>query len=230
MICLTPKPNQSFFVYRIQSKANFFLTEKELFKKNWEWRIEQKRKEGYFLNAFATAIKKDPSTSIRKHVNEVNIHEKIVRTAISQDLRPDLNLLDYTLWGVLENKMQFPIQILVCLRLSFKRNVIKFLKEFILKACKSFRRSVHTIMEKMVAILSKFTVLCLSSYFVVYLLNLKLIVFYNRVAYYYTRISLNFLLHPVCVCVCTHNVMVTIVGNGHGDSNLNLRWSYLHFA
>ena len=40
-------------------------------------------------------------------------------------------------------------------------------ENFILKACKSFRRCVDTIIEKMAAILSKFTVLCLS-YFVVY--------------------------------------------------------------
>ena len=41
-------------------------------------------------------------------------------------------------------------------------------KEFILKACKSFRKRVDTIVEKMAAILSKFTVLCLSSYFLVW--------------------------------------------------------------
>ena len=51
----------------------------------------------------------------------------------------------------------------------------------------------------MVALLSKFTVLCLSSYFVVYLLKLKLILFYNRVVYHYTRIFLIFLLHPVYI-------------------------------
>ena len=45
MICLTPKPSQSFFVYRIQSK-DFFFTEKELFKEKGEWTIEQKWKEG----------------------------------------------------------------------------------------------------------------------------------------------------------------------------------------
>ena len=38
MICLMVKPNQSFFVYCIQSK------EKELFKEKREWRIEQKKK------------------------------------------------------------------------------------------------------------------------------------------------------------------------------------------
>ena len=42
-------------------------------------------------------------------------------------------------------------------------------EEFILKACKSFRRRVDTIIEKkkMTPVLSKFTVLC-PSYFVVY--------------------------------------------------------------
>ena len=43
---------------------------------------------------------------------------------------------------------------------------IKMSEEFILLACKSFRRHVDTISEKMLAILSKFTVLCLSSDFV----------------------------------------------------------------
>ena len=49
MICLTPKLSQSFFVYRYKTKKNiFFFTEKELFKKKSGWRIEKKRKEGYF--------------------------------------------------------------------------------------------------------------------------------------------------------------------------------------
>ena len=38
MICLTPKPSQSFFVYHIQRKEKKF-TEKELFMEKWEWRI-----------------------------------------------------------------------------------------------------------------------------------------------------------------------------------------------
>ena len=41
-------------------------------------------------------------------------------------------------------------------------------EEFILKECESFQRRVDTKIEKMVAIMSKFTVLRLSSYFVVY--------------------------------------------------------------
>ena len=43
MIYLTPKPNQSFFVYRIKSKVCFF-TEKELFKKKRGLKIKQKTK------------------------------------------------------------------------------------------------------------------------------------------------------------------------------------------
>ena len=49
-------------------------------------------------------IKKDPTTSIRKQASEVKIHVKTVRTVIKPDLSPDLNPLDYTIWGVLENK------------------------------------------------------------------------------------------------------------------------------
>ena len=45
-------------------------------------------------------------------------------------------------------------------------------EEFILKAGKSFRRCFDAIIQKMVAILSKFTDLSLSSYFV-YFLELK---------------------------------------------------------
>ena len=40
--------------------------------------------------------------------------------------------------------------------------------EFIFRHANRFGRHVDTIIQKLVAILSKFTVLCLSSYFVVY--------------------------------------------------------------
>ena len=43
MIWLTPKSSQHILVNRIESKKNLF-TEKELFKKKREWRIEQKTK------------------------------------------------------------------------------------------------------------------------------------------------------------------------------------------
>ena len=43
-------------------------------------------------------------TSIKKHANELKVHEKTVKTTIKQELCTDFNLLDYTIWGVLENK------------------------------------------------------------------------------------------------------------------------------
>ena len=49
----------------------------------------------------------------------------------------------------------------------------------------------------MAAILSKFFVFCLFSYFVVYFLKFKLILFYKRVANYYIRIFLILLPHLV---------------------------------
>ena len=50
--------------------------------------------------------------SIRKHAIELKVHEKTVRTAIKQDLSPDLNPLDYAIWDVLEkqNKYNLPSQ------------------------------------------------------------------------------------------------------------------------
>ena len=60
MMCLTPKPSISFFVNRIQSKEK--ITEKGPFKKKGEWKIEQKMK----------AIKKDPTTSIKKNCEDSN--------------------------------------------------------------------------------------------------------------------------------------------------------------
>ena len=50
------------------------------------------------------SIKKDLTTSIRKHANELKVHEKTVRTAITQDLSLNLNPLDYAIWSVFENK------------------------------------------------------------------------------------------------------------------------------
>ena len=49
----------------------------------------------------------------------------------------------------------------------------------------------------MAAILSKFSALCESFCFVVYFLELRLILFYNRDIYYYTSIFLIFIPHSV---------------------------------
>ena len=53
--------------------------------------------------------------------------------------------------------------------LTARSRVNMFHEEFTLKLCKSLWRSVDTMIEKNMSILSKFTVLWLSSYFVVYL-------------------------------------------------------------
>ena len=131
--------------------------------------------------------------------------------------------LYYTMWGILENKTNATShQNIGLLKTAFEKEWNKMSEEFILEACKSFRRRADTKIEKkkkkkkMVAILSKFTVLCLSSYFVVYFLKSKLILFYNRVVYHYTRIFLILLPHPVESCSelyiikCIHLKIVSI--------------------
>ena len=160
-----------------------------------------KKSKQVFLTALTTAIKK-PTTSIKKHTNELKVHEKTVRTAIKQDLSPDLNPLDYAIWGILENKTNETSHSNIgLLKTAIEKEWNKISEEFILKACKSFQRHVESIIKKMVAILSKFTVLCLSSSFVVDSLKLDLILFYNKVVYYYTRIFLILLLHPIYIYV-----------------------------
>ena len=117
--------------------------------------------------------------SKRKHANELKLHQKTRRTAIKQDLSQDVNPLDYAIWDILENKMQ-PHPNIISLKTTIEEEWNKMSEEFILKSCKLLRRRVDTIIEKkMVAMLSKLTVLCLSSYFVVYILKCKLIKFYN---------------------------------------------------
>ena len=57
-----------------------------------------------FFTALVIAIKKDSTMSIRKNANELKVDKKTVRTAIKQDLSPDLNPLDN---AILENKTNF---------------------------------------------------------------------------------------------------------------------------
>ena len=49
-------------------------------------------------------IKKDPTTSVRKHAVELKVHKKTVKTAIKYNLSPNLNPIDHAIWGVLENE------------------------------------------------------------------------------------------------------------------------------
>ena len=94
---------------------------------------------------------------------------EIIGVSLWPPSSPNLNNpLDYTIWGVLENKTtSYPNIGLLKTAIQEKWN--KTYEGFILKACKSFQWHVDNIIEKMVAILSKFTVLCLSSYYVDYL-------------------------------------------------------------
>ena len=182
-----------------KTKKFFFFTEKEFFLWKRRGGLNKKRKEG-FLTALATALRKDCTTSVRKHANEFKIHEKTMRVAIKQDLNPNLNYLDDAIRGVLENKtnaISYPNIGSVTTPVREEGN--KMSEEFILKACKLFRRHLDTIIEKMVIISSKFTIRRLCSYFVIYLLKLKSILGYNIAVYYYTRIFLILLPHPI-VC------------------------------
>ena len=139
-ICLTPKLSQTFVA--------FSFTEKDLSKGKEEWRIKQKQKEG-FLTTLVVAIKKDSTTSIRKHVYELRVHEKNVRTAIKQDLSLDRNPLEYAIWYVLEKKtIASSDRNIGSLNTAIEEEWNGMFEEFIFKACKSFRRHVDIIIEK----------------------------------------------------------------------------------
>ena len=65
---------------------------------------KKKKKMKRFLTAVATVIKKDSTTSLRKHANELKVHKKTLRTEVKEDFSSNLNPIDYALLGVLENK------------------------------------------------------------------------------------------------------------------------------
>ena len=120
-------------------------------------------------------IKKDSTTSIRKHANELKAHKKTLGTAIKQDLNPDHNPFDYVIWGALENKC-YSYPNLGSLKTAIGEEWKKMSEEFILKASKSFGKCVDTIIEKeMVAILSKLTVLCLFYFVYSFLIKINLV-------------------------------------------------------
>ena len=101
------------------------------------------------LTALAMVIQKDSTTSIRKHANEFKVHKKTLRRVIKQDLSLDLNPLDYTRGDVLENKTNPTFHPNIgSLGTAIEEGWNKMSKEFILKACKSFRRRVNTIFFK----------------------------------------------------------------------------------
>ena len=97
---------------------------------------------------------------------------EIIGVSLWHPSSPDLNPLNYAIWGVLENKTRatsYPN--IGSPKTAIEEEWNKMSEEIILKACKSFWRRVDTIIEKIVAILSIFSVLGLSSHFAIYFLN-----------------------------------------------------------
>ena len=110
--------------------------------------LNKKRKEG-FLTFLTSVIKKDPTASIRKHANELKIHEKTVRIANKQDLNPDFNPLDFAIWSILENKTNATYRLNIgSLKTAIEKEWNKMSKKCLLKAYKSFQRRVDTITGK----------------------------------------------------------------------------------
>ena len=109
----------------------------------------KKNEKNTFLTTPTTVIKKDPTTSIKKHVYELKVHEKTVRTAIEEDSNPDLKPLDYAIWGVLENKTNVTSYPNIgSLKTAIEEEWNKISEEFILQACISFRRPIDIIIKK----------------------------------------------------------------------------------
>ena len=83
---------------------------------------------------------------------------EIIGVSLWTPSRTDHNPLDYSIWDILENNTNGTSHSNNC---SFKTAIEeewnKMSEEFILKARKSFRTSVDTIIVKMAAILTKFT-------------------------------------------------------------------------
>ena len=72
-----------------------------------------------------------------------------MRTAIKRDLSPNLYPLDYAIWGVLYNKTNVTSHLNIdSLKATIEEEWNQMSEEFILKACKSFQRRFHAIIEK----------------------------------------------------------------------------------
>ena len=88
---LTSKLSQHFFGNSIL--VIFFSIEKDIFlRKKMCGEMNKNSIEGFLITLF-TAIKQDPTSSIRMYANKLKVHEKTPRTVIRQDLSPDLNPL-----------------------------------------------------------------------------------------------------------------------------------------
>ena len=87
----------------------------------------------------------------------INVEAKSIKKKISEIIgdslwspsSPDFNPLDYTIWGVLENKTNESSKLIIgSLKTDIQEEWNKMHEEFILKACKSFLRRVDTIILK----------------------------------------------------------------------------------
>ena len=118
---------------------------------------------------------------------------KIIGVSLWLPSSPDLNPLDYAIWSVLENKTNATsYRNIGSLKTAIEEKWNKMSGEFILKVCKSFRRRVDTTIKKNGSHIE--LIYCFLS---IFFFKLTLILFYNRVVYYYTRIFLILIPHPV---------------------------------
>ena len=73
----------------------------------------------------------------------------IIGISLGPPSSPDLNPLDYAIWGVLENKTNATSHPNIGLpKTAIEKEWNKISEEFILKSYKSFQRCVDTIIEK----------------------------------------------------------------------------------
>ena len=99
--------------------------------------------------------------------------KKIIRVSLRPPSSPDLkpHRLNYTILFFTKKSNAASDPNIGSLKTAIEEEWNKMSEEFILKECKSFRSRVDTITEKMAAIWSKLTVLCLSCFLLLIFLN-----------------------------------------------------------
>ena len=91
---------------------------------------------------------KESTNCLTPKPSQKNISEIIGVSSWSPSC-PDHNPLDYTIWGVLENKPDATSHLnFSSLKTAFEEEWNKMSEEFILKVSELFRRRVDTIIEK----------------------------------------------------------------------------------
>ena len=147
MICLTVKPNQSFYTKQ-GKKTFFFFYWKRAFKEKEEWISEQKTKRKIF-NCSRYGNQEGP------HIVHKKVHEWIESPRDKYENsnstrfkpRPRLPWLDYMeSFTKQTNATSHPN--IGSLKTAIEEEWNKISEEFILKACKSFWRRIDTIIEK----------------------------------------------------------------------------------